>query len=103
MSIFAQLASPVWKQLEGYGLIRQRYSGKRELRLKWFHEPGAGYPKALDRLYELASEMSRDAFFGLRQQQYFLPGAGCAGIHLAGQQHDPHGLPAHEPLRTHDQ
>jgi hypothetical protein len=74
MSIFAQLASPVWKQLEGYGLDPAAVFRKAGIAPEVVHEPGARIPyKALDRLYELASEMSRDACFGLRQQQYFRP------------------------------
>jgi len=74
MSFFAQLASPFWKQLEGYGLDPAAVFKRAGINPEVIFDPGARIPyKSLDGLVQLSVELSGDACFGLRHQQYFLP------------------------------
>jgi len=74
MSLFAPLASSLWKQIESYGLEPAALFKEAGVDPESIFDSGTRISaESFERLFDRAIELSGDPWFGLRAEEYFRP------------------------------
>ena len=74
MSVFAPATASFWRQIEDYGIDPEPLFRKHGVNVSTIRDPNARVSDLLiDRITDEVVQQTDDPFFGLKEEQYFLP------------------------------